>query len=258
MEATPEADSGQKANDQNETMISVAQNATQQANAGDVPMPDATPSDKAADASSVAAPAKAANLCGVCNVNTSKYKCSRCYLPYCSVACNKTHRENHPPDPEPAPRSEAPAPIPHNATAQPPVDQDPNNPFRALDSSEKLKYLFKKYPTLPDQLLKIHAATLPPADAGPDKRIPASMIKNPSRNNKWNHDIGLRQGKDALRRAKQASGEEGKAIREYSELIVHLLNEPQNDDANTLLQRQTDDQDVKLIETLLAEERQKR
>ena len=176
----------------------------------------------------------------------------------CSVACNKIHRENHPPDPEPQPKP--PAPVPSSTdTSQTPNNDDGDqskNPFRALDTSQKLKLLFQKYPSLPDQLLKIHAATLPPADTGPDSRIPASMMKGVPKRDRWNHDIGLRNGKDALRRAKKARGEEGEAIREYSELILHLLNEGKSSDETTaLLQQQAADQDMKLIERLLAEER---
>ena len=31
--------------------------------------------------------------CRVCKQQQSKYKCPKCFLPYCSVACNHTHRE---------------------------------------------------------------------------------------------------------------------------------------------------------------------
>ncbi|KAI8336548.1 hypothetical protein BC941DRAFT_514001 [Chlamydoabsidia padenii] len=33
------------------------------------------------------------NHCGVCQVNTPKYKCSTCLIPYCSLVCYKTHKE---------------------------------------------------------------------------------------------------------------------------------------------------------------------
>merc|ERR1711977_816353 len=42
-------------------------------------------------------------LCGVCNENEYKYKCSRCYLPYCSIACSTIHKATHPAEePKPA------------------------------------------------------------------------------------------------------------------------------------------------------------
>ncbi|KAK6464159.1 protein required for growth at high temperature [Scheffersomyces coipomensis] len=36
-------------------------------------------------------------LCGICNVNPSKYKCPKCMIPYCSLLCFKdeTHVVNH-------------------------------------------------------------------------------------------------------------------------------------------------------------------
>ncbi|KAI9158382.1 Zinc finger HIT domain-containing protein [Paramyrothecium foliicola] len=214
-------------------------------------------SEQAQDtANATGTPAASASLCGVCHLNPPKYKCPRCYLPYCSVACNRIHRENHPPDPEPAIRPTVPSTPPTDTPTQQSRVPDPNNPFRALDTSQKLKYLFQKYPNLPDQLLKIHAATLPPSDAGPDSRLPASLMKGITRNNKWNHDVGLRNGKDALRKARKADGEEGKAIREYSELILHLLNDEQeSQDATAILQQQAATDDVRLIERLMAEEK---
>jgi hypothetical protein len=72
---------------------------------------------------------------------------------------------------------------------------------------------------------------------------------------KWNHDVGLRNGKEALRRAKKADGEQGAAVREYSELILHILNESATSgDMTTLLRQRTAEEDMKLIETLMAEE----
>lgn len=193
-------------------------------------------------------------LCGVCKINTPKYKCSRCYLPYCSVACNKTHRDNHPPDPEPKPEQERAPNAQFNAPIQ---SSDPTNPFRALEKSEKLRRLFQKYPGLPDQLLKIHAATLPPTDTtSQNLGIPASLLKGLPKKESWNHDIGIQNGKEALRKARRAHGEDGDAIREYSELILHLINTEDSDsDVTNLLRQQLAQEDSKLIERLIAEEK---
>ncbi|KAH7321038.1 hypothetical protein B0I35DRAFT_477564 [Stachybotrys elegans] len=189
-------------------------------------------------------------VCGVCNTNPPKYKCPRCYLPYCSVACNRTHRENHPPDPEPEAVAQ---PLPAPEAPKLPVDEapDPKNPFRALDSSDKLRHLFTKYPSLPDQLLRIHAATLPPSESKP--AIPASLMKGISKKAQWNHDVGLRRGKEALRRARKAHGQEGAAIREYTELILHIMNG--KEDLTRMLQQKVAEEDTRLIERLLAEEK---
>ncbi|CAM1504140.1 Fc.00g017310.m01.CDS01 [Cosmosporella sp. VM-42] len=195
-----------------------------------------------------------AAVCGVCNVNAPKYKCPRCYLPYCSVACNKSHRENHPPDPEPKPEQKRASDAQSNAPAQP---CHPTSPFRALEKSDKLRHLFKKYPGLPDQLLRIHAATLPPTDAASQNPgIPASLLKGLPKKESWNHDIGIQNGKEALRKARRADGEEGDAIREYSELILHLTNTGGSDsDVTNLLRQQLAREDTRLIERLMAEEK---
>ncbi|OAA51493.1 zinc finger (HIT type) family protein [Metarhizium rileyi] len=164
--------------------------------------------------------------------------------------------ENHPPDPEPRPavKTEVPEP-PSNAAAAAVTPLDLANPFRALDESELLQRLFRKYPGLTQQLLDIHAATQPPQEA-PGKTIPASLMQGVPRKNNWNPDIGIKNGKEALRRARRADGEAGEAIREYSELVLHLINS-QDDKmkVTTMLQQQTAQEDAKLIEQLLAQER---
>lgn len=172
----------------------------------------------------------------------------------CSVACNKTHRENHPPDPEPTPK-----PTPTVRDVQPDTPSkvsNPNNPFHALETSNKLKLLFQKYPNLPDQLLRIHAATLPPSDAASrNTGIPASLLKGLPKKDTWNHDVGIQNGKEALRKARRAHGEDGEAIREYSELILHLMNtEAAEADVTGLLQQQLAEEDSKLIGRLMAED----
>ncbi|KAF4967283.1 hypothetical protein FSARC_5113 [Fusarium sarcochroum] len=213
------------------------------------PTDQAQPEAQDGDATTAPEP----SLCGVCNVNPPKYKCPRCRLPYCSVACNKIHRENHPPDPEPAPQPEpSQSPLPSQSQPQP---SDPSNPFHALDTSDKLRLLFRKYPNLPQQLLQIDAATLPPPEA--KSAIPASLLKGlPPKKETWNHDIGIQNGKEALRKARRAHGEQGDAIREYSELVLHLLNtDNTNADLGNVLRQQLAQEDTKLIERLMAQEK---
>ncbi|KAG6232489.1 hypothetical protein E4U26_004968 [Claviceps purpurea] len=198
---------------------------------------------------------KAVTLCGVCGAEQPKYKCPRCYVPYCSVACNKTHKENHPPDqPIPVPQPDKPVPS-SNGTSNSPQKNGSLNPFRVLDTSDDLRRLFRKYPNLAEQLLTIFAATQPPEEA-PDKRIPASLMQGVAKKETWNHDIGINNGKEALRKARDLKGEAGEAVREYSELVLHLMNT--GDDkgqASTVLQRQVAQEDSKLIEQLMAQER---
>lgn len=40
----------------------------------------------------------------------------------------------------------------------------------------------------------------------------------------WDRATGLRRGKEALQRAREADGEEGEGVREYQELVLHLLS----------------------------------
>lgn len=136
----------------------------------------------------------------------------------CSVACNKTHKENHPPDPPAAPKP--PYPKPSESPSEKPRP-DPSNPFGVLETSDKLQTLFRKYPRLPDQLLQIHDATQPPPSA-------ASQFANPADTRRlekemWNRATGIRKGTEALQRAREADGEEGEGVREYQELVLHLL-----------------------------------
>lgn len=185
------------------------------------------------------------------------------------MACNKVHRENHPPDPEPKPDepSQAGAPPPTTATetlsaaAAATSTNDRGNPFRALDSaSDKLQMLFTKYPDLPAQLADIHAATQPPSeDATQGSGIPASLLKGlPSKKDAWNHDVGIKNGKEALRKARKADGVAGEAVREYCELIAYLMNgQAGGAEATALLQQEAAMQDSELIERLLEEEKKR-
>jgi zinc finger HIT domain-containing protein 3 len=72
----------------------------------------------------------------------------------------------------------------------------------------------------------------------------------------WNHDIGIQNGKAALRKAKSAVGEEGEAIREYYELILHVMNEEASQhNAPQFVRQKVAQEDTKLIERLIAQEK---
>ncbi|KAL2753709.1 hypothetical protein ACRALDRAFT_2110395 [Sodiomyces alcalophilus JCM 7366] len=206
-----------------------------------------------------------ARLCGICNTNPGKYKCPRCALPFCSVPCNKIHRENHPPDPEPEskPSDPGPPPVPAAVTeGASSSSNQPNNPFSVLDDSEQLRYLFRRYPNLPQQLLAINAATEPPPEAQPSTLKEAILAKAAAANNpkhtQWNHDVGIRKGKEALRKARKAEGDAGEGVREFSELIVHLISQgTQGEEADSVLRNQVAQRDADLIKRLLEEESRK-
>lgn len=114
--------------------------------------------------------------------------------------------------------------------------------------------LFQKYPHLPDQLLAIHAATQPPASTGP-AAFPGARPSESRRIDKeiWSRAAGLKKGTEALKRARNADGEEGEAVREYQELVLHLLAGG-DDGARDAMQRHLADQDNALLRSFVAAE----
>lgn len=180
------------------------------------------------------------------------------------MVCFRTHKETHPPDP---PR---PTLLPTHTAPAPDHDQNTNtrkrnaHPFSVLDDSPELGRLFKKYPTLRAKLANIHAATLPPNDEQQPQTpgrggLPWTLAQAPgyqSKKPKWSHDTGLRRGKEALRKARTDPGDDGDAVREYCELVLHLLSKEDNAevDVTDLVRQQVTQEDVKLIEKLIEAE----
>lgn len=193
-------------------------------------------------------------LCGICDKVEAKYKCPRCALPYCSVACFRPHKENHPPD--------DPKPVPAPKPAEPEGNVSSKrkaHPFSVLDDSPELAQLFKRYPGLPAKLESIHSATLPPREEEPGRGgLPWNLQQAPgyqSKKPRWTHDTGLRNGKEALRKARTNPGEDGDAVREYCELVLHLLSkEEATANVTDIVRQQVTQEDVKLIEKLIEAE----
>lgn len=179
----------------------------------------------------------------------------------CSVACFRPHKENHPPD------DPKPAPAPKPAAAEKAPKRQPH-PFSVLDESPELAQLFRRYPGLPAKLEGIHSATLPPPEEEPGRGgLPWSLQQAPgyqqhhqSKRPRWTHDTGLRRGKEALRKARTDPGEEGDAVREYCELVLHLLSRGAGAgaeaaaDVTDIVRQQATQEDVKLIEKLIEAE----
>ncbi|KAJ0339801.1 hypothetical protein COL922a_004019 [Colletotrichum nupharicola] len=204
--------------------------------------PEAVPEPKAAPKT---------KMCGICNEKEGKYKCTRCPLPF------KIHRENHPPAPEPVPKP------PVEAPKQPGAKKafDPKNPFSVLDDSPQLRYLFKRYPSLKSRLLGILAATEPPPELqgtgnslNDTMKARALAAANPNKE-QWSHDVGIRNGKEALRKARTAAGEDGEGVREYIELINHLILKGEDAAADEAIRKSAAEKDTNLIRKLLEEGR---
>ncbi|GKT49380.1 putative zinc-type alcohol dehydrogenase-like protein YbdR [Colletotrichum spaethianum] len=217
--------------------------------------------DKNPDEEAATRTAPKSKMCGVCHEKEGKYKCTRCALPFCSVPCNKIHRENHPPDPEP---SAAAATSAGDPTLEPlrPARRSRLNPFSVLDDSDQLRYLFRRYPGLQTRLLDIIAATEPPPELQSTGSSLNDMMKaramaaaNPKKE-QWTHDVGIRNGKEALRKARNAAGEDGEGVREYIELINHLMSKANAAaEAEEVIRKQAAEKDAELIRRLMTEDR---
>lgn len=169
-----------------------------------------------------------ANLCIVCHENAGKYKCPRCGLKYCSVACNKIHKPTHDNEPEPPKPTRAPPPVEADEEITEKIGlhgKKLKHPYKTLEHSEELKWLFNKYPRLPMLLTQIFNATQPPPSA--QSRIPASLRKGlkPDPNENWGKEKGVHMGKQMLRKLRREEGEDGEAIREYCTLVGALLDD---------------------------------
>ncbi|KAK0652185.1 hypothetical protein B0T16DRAFT_454576 [Cercophora newfieldiana] len=160
-------------------------------------------------------------LCGICEKEVGKYKCPQCFMPYCSIACNRTHKESHPP---PAETSQKPS-----QQSVPPAQKKEDPYAILLDNEFEFKRLFKKYPFLPDELSKILQNTLPPdssTDGATNRSGFPTSFKQPygKKQHAWSRMDGLLQGVAALRQARTDPTEIGDGIRECCDLILYLLS----------------------------------
>jgi hypothetical protein len=121
-----------------------------------------------------------------------------------------------------------------------------------LDDSKELRELFKLYPHLPSQLEAIDAATLRPDDEQSfDQR---SSMKG-GKVKLWNSDRGLQRGVEALSQARNTSGKEGEAVREFSKLIIQILSGENGNEAAEIIQKEIAEENARIIEQLLNNER---
>ena len=106
------------------------------------------------------------------------------------------------------------------------------SPFSALENSSELQELFRRYPRLPEQLSSILSATLPPSaqDAVHAHDHPETQYRDYSKRGygskkkePWSHDRGIEMGVQALARAREEGGAEGEGIREFSALVLRIV-----------------------------------
>ncbi|KAK0626255.1 hypothetical protein B0T14DRAFT_562181 [Immersiella caudata] len=190
------------------------QPTTSAAQAKSAPVPTSTQED--ADAPPKKPDPK---LCGICNKELGKYKCPQCFTPYCSIPCNRIHKENHPP---PSSFTAKPSqPLPTTAT-------QPTDPYQVLlDHQSEFMRLFRKYPFLQHELSQIQKTTLPPDPStnGTTNGFPAPFKQPPGKKtHTWSREAGLRQGAAALRQARTDPTDRGDGIREFCDLVLYLLS----------------------------------
>ncbi|XMA13330.1 hypothetical protein WAI453_006121 [Rhynchosporium graminicola] len=201
---------------------------------------------------------KKKKLCGVCNEKESKYKCTRCLLPFCSIVCSTIHKATHPAEePKSAVELKAHPTLPAKPVSARPgtvaganaASANSNNPFAALDDSEELQQLFKKYPRLKMLLEEIDKVTLPPVNG--------QQPQNGGRGKEqqWNSDRGLQKGVQSLNTLRNTGSKDGKAIREFSKLILRLLSPEQGLTAREVIEKELAEENQKIVEQLLNGER---
>ncbi|KAI1003344.1 hypothetical protein K3495_g4862 [Podosphaera aphanis] len=192
-------------------------------------------------------------LCGVCTSRESHYKCSNCYLPYCTLACSNAHKATHPDQPLNSQQPKA-ATVPSNPlqVETPNTQCDPytRDPFASLDESKDLQSLFKIYPNLPSVLEKIYEATLPPVNTA-HTHAPNGRAGRGKNGPSWTSDIGLQKGVKALHAAKDMSNLDGEGVRAYMRLVMDIIhNDPEKTSAEQI-RRELAEQDTQTIMRML-------
>ncbi|KAJ9142301.1 hypothetical protein NKR19_g7245 [Coniochaeta hoffmannii] len=200
-------------------------------------------------------PGKSQRICGVCDKEPGKYKCPRCGMYYCSVPCSKAHKANHPPDPPPPPQA---TPAPQISRTKRP--HEPEDPYSVLlDHRSDLERLFAKYPNLESDLIQIERATLPPLDSFPPAAGGLPTRYQPPQQHQrqqepWTRQVGLKKGAAALKKARMDPSEDGDAVREYCELVLHLLStsrQRRDSEALDVVRRETVDEERGVIKRLI-------
>ncbi|EPQ66312.1 Bgt-2998 [Blumeria graminis f. sp. tritici] len=193
-------------------------------------------------------------ICGVCATRESQYKCARCYLPYCSLACSTVHKESHPPLSPRNPQIEKlygdTNSILESQHSHIQDSTQPDEPFASLGSSEDLQILFKNYPNLPNVLERIHEATLPPTSQLNPSNLSERVIKG-KKEPPWTNDIGLQKGVSALHAAKVMGDRDGEGVRAYSQLVMSIVNGDTTENTVERIRQELAEQDTRLIERLL-------
>lgn len=190
-------------------------------------------------------------ICGVCTTRESRYKCSKCYLLFCSLDCSKIHAAKHPTSPSP---NTLLKPSSLGIKASDNSKQQPKSigPFAPLDESKDLQRLFMLYPNLPNVLDKIHEATLPPSiNSLSNSYIATGRSGRDKKEKSWTSDIGLQKGVKALHAAQGTGDIDSEGVREYIQLVLNIVHGNSEESAAEQIRRELLEHDNKIIEGLL-------
>jgi zinc finger HIT domain-containing protein 3 len=189
----------------------------------------------------------------------SLIRCSQLIHLSCSVACNRIHQDQHSDDPEPQEALQSQ----FTSFATLSKSNDYVDPYRILlDHSADFRTLFARYPALERRLGLIYEQTLPPKDNnqnGYQNGLPWTLGKGgqpPQKSEPWTREGGLRRAAAALRQARIDPSELGDGVREYCELVLHILAKQESRELTTMVREEVVQADTKVIQRLLREDEQ--
>ncbi|EKM80551.1 hypothetical protein AGABI1DRAFT_98714 [Agaricus bisporus var. burnettii JB137-S8] len=149
--------------------------------------------------------------CQVCSTNPSKYTCSKCYIPYCSVACFKEHKHSSKTLEEDAPKLLRPLTslnwpyIPESSAFPDPLKRnDPKDlqlrQYEAIATSSKIRSILSTHENLPDLLTSLDNLR------GPEREeaIQKALQVTPRDIDRWNRSRELGEDTLALRELAEA------------------------------------------------------
>lgn len=116
-----------------------------------------------------------------------------------------------------------------------------------MDESKELQELFKKYPRLRTLLDRINKATLPPINNNAQQNQNGGKRKEQP----WNSDRGLQKGIQVLNDMRNTGSKDGKAVREFSNLILRILSQQEGISARDAVEKEVAQENQKIIEQLL-------
>ncbi|KAI0009316.1 hypothetical protein F4779DRAFT_617762 [Xylariaceae sp. FL0662B] len=215
-------------------------------------------------------------LCLVCDTVEGKYKCPRCNLYTCSVACFREHRDNHPPMPEPADDSSstligsnasntstdvspAASSVAASSTEEAKADATTTKLSEITDMPE-YKKLIQKYPRLEAILWNLAAATDPPTGVNGGNAKHAALPGSSAGFRRkaaqpWTKDLGYENAVNTMRQIRNSPGDDRDAIQEFCELHRLFLARKESFDTAARIRQQFAKDDADVIGSLMRDEK---